>query len=246
MVATDVALLLLFVGIGSYLQAITGFALGLVVMGAAGALHLAPLPFLAVVISLVAFPNTAFALRGATQHIQWPIVGWTLLGLWPTVALGVHWLNLLSAENSALLRAVLAGLILVSALLLVLRPQPHKQASPRWLATLMGVFAGLFGGLFSTAGPPVIYHLYRQPWSVAEVRATLLAIFVFSTGFRISYVTLTGGMTAAMLWLGLLSLPIVWLCTSAARRWPPPLSDLNMRRLAFLLLALLGAMLLLI
>lgn len=48
------------------------------------------------------------------------------------------------------------------------------------------------GGLFSTAGPPLVYHLYRQPLPVAVIRETLVAVFGINAVLRLALVAGSG------------------------------------------------------
>ena len=72
------------------------------------------------------------------------------------------------------------------------------------------------------------------------IRSTLLAIFGFTTILRNGYVIAVGDFTLDMLTTALWCLPVVYLATLAGKKFPPPLSEQSMRRLAFGLLALLG------
>jgi hypothetical protein len=46
-----------------------------------------------------------------------------------------------------------------------------------------------------------------------------------------------------MVVLGLVALPVLALATIAGRRYPPPISEITMRRIAFVMLAAIGALL---
>lgn len=55
---------LAIMGVAGYLHTVTGFGLGMIVMGAAGGLGIASVPVLAAVVSLVTLVNSAVALPG--------------------------------------------------------------------------------------------------------------------------------------------------------------------------------------
>ncbi|WP_246737966.1 MULTISPECIES: hypothetical protein [Rhizobium] len=57
---------------------------------------------------------------------------------------------------------------------------------------------------------------------------------------RLAVVALAGDMPQVGFWWGLLAIPVVILVTFAAKRWPPPISNLSLRRVAFGLLLLSG------
>jgi len=242
---TDVLLaLLLLVGIGAYAQTVTGFAMGLIIMGAATLFHLVPVSFTAVVVTMTSMFNIIQALLKEHHHIHWRSTLLASLGMAPALILGVITLNYLSTESAQMLRMLLGAFILVGATLLAVKPHPRRELVVGWRDLLAGAAGGYFGGLFSTAGPPLVYHLYRQPFGIDVIRTTLLAIFGFTTVLRNSYVALNGDFTLEMLHTSLLAIPVVYIATVLGQRFPPPLSEKGMRRLAFGLLALMGGLLL--
>ena len=230
--------------VAAYVQTVSGFALGLIVMGAIGALELAPLPFAALVVSLISLVNVLSALRGRWHDVAGPTLRVATLSMVPAVLAGLALLLWLESAWLAGLRGLLGGFILGGGLLLLMRPHPRPTPAPLWKAGLWGGIAGLFGGLFSTAGPPIVFHLYREPLGIPAVRATLLAFFAATTLTRILITGAAGAIDSEVLRWVTAGLPAVLLGTWAGRRFPPHLPDLAMRRIAFLLLAGLGLALL--
>jgi len=235
---------LIVVAVGSYIQTVTGFALGLVIMGAVTLLDLAPVTFVAIVVSLLALVNSSLALVKEGHVVHWRTVRLVVAGLVPAVFLGLKLLDYLSMQSVATLKTVLGVFIITSGLLLVYKPHPKPRLDSGIRFFGIGMVGGLFGGLFSTGGPPIVFHLYRQPMQVNVIRTTLLAIFIAATIVRITYVGLRGDINWAVIELALFSMPLVLLFTWIGKRWRPPLSDLAMRRTAFGLLIVLGVMLL--
>lgn len=232
-------ILLLFAG-GAYIQAVTGFAMGLLVMGGMGVLHLGSITQMAVVVSLLALLNNLLSLRGHCHQIARWELRWLALGLLPTVFLGVWLLERLESGNMSLLRQCLGTVILLGGLLLAFRPKPRSREAGAFSFLLAGAAGGVMGGLFSTAGPPIVYHLYRQPMSLEAIRATLFSIFIFASLIRILDVGLHGRITVEAWMLSALALPVVAVATLLGKRFPPPWSVVTMRRFAFFLLAGLG------
>ena len=238
-------ILLAIVAAAAYLQTIIGFAFGLIVVGAAAVGGLAPVAFMAAVVSVATLVNAAVALSGRTQEIRRRDAGLLIAGMLPMVIVGVVLLDYLSDRLTAALHVALALTIMGAGIVLTLRPDPRRVASGTWATLAMGSLSGLLMGLFSTGGPPVVYHLYRQPYAVAAVRATLLATFAAACIARIAFLGIQGGMTLEIVSLSAACVPIVIGGTVLARRFPPPLTDRAARRLAFALLMGLGASLLL-
>ena len=229
----------------AYVQTVSGFALGLIAIGAVGVLQLATIPFAALVISFLSLVNVGTALYGRTADVERRTLAVATVAMAPMVIAGLavlHWLEQTSVDA---LRDLLGAFILGGGVLLMLRPHPRPVPSPPRMAALWGAVAGLFGGLFSTAGPPIVFHLYREPLGIPAIRATLLAFFAAATLTRLAATGAAGAITVDVLtWVGA-SLPAVLAGTWAGRRFPPPVRDMTMRRFAFALLAGLGAALLL-
>jgi len=122
----------------------------------------------------------------------------------------------------------------------MLKPQPLAARSSSASFVFFGAVAGLMGGLFSTAGPPLVYHLYRQPLPAISIRETLVAVFAVNAVIRLAMVAAAGDVPHSGFWWGLLCIPVVMIMTFVAKRWPPPLSALSIRRMAFGLLLLSG------
>lgn len=235
---------LFVVGLGAYVQTVTGFALGLIVMGGITTFGVAPVAFTAVVISFTALTTNVLALHRALHLVDRRAVVFTLLGMMPAVYIGVILLDRLHSMSVEGLRTLLGGVILGGGILLALRPQPRPRRAAAWYDSAVGIAGGLLAGLFAIGGPPLVFHFYRQPLALATIRATLLTVFAVATASRLVYVELQGGIDTAMLEVSALCLPVVFIATRLGRRYPPPLPELAMRRLAFILLGVIGLSLL--
>jgi len=241
---TTLAILLLLVAFAAYVQGVAGFAYGLILMGIIGWLDLAPLPAAAILVSLTSLVNVLVALRGYRSSIQWQLLMPVVAGMLPALVGGVLLLDYLSNEAEALLKSLLGITLLGGGSLLMLKPTPYQAPSGPLSLIAIGILGGISGGLFSVSGPPIVFHFYRQPLPLGLLKITLLALFGFSTLTRIAVVSIEGQMTLELLWFGLLAAPIVSLSTLAARRFPPPLSEDNLKRCAFFLVAGMGLALL--
>lgn len=241
----ELSVFIAIAALGSFVQALSGFALGLIVLGCVTLLNLAPISFTAAVISMISLANGGWVLARHPRSIQWSSAAWTLLGLVPAVGLGLALLARLDSDMPGLLRQLLGAVILVAGILLMLRPHPHVEPSGRLSTFLFGMAGGLLGGLFSTAGPPVVFHFYRQPWTLSAVRSTLLTVFVISTLVRITWQSLRGELHWPMIEMALYCTLPVLLAAHWGARLAPHIAPLHMRRLAFGLLALTGMGLLL-
>lgn len=236
---------LAIMGVAGYLHTVSGFGLGMIVMGAAGGLGVASVPVLAAVVSLVTLVNSAVALPGGWRGLGARRVMALTVGIVPSIVVGVWVLSWLSASFAALLTLLLGALVLYGGISIGLRPRPCQQESASWTFAVSGALTGLCGGLFGVPGPPVIYHCYRQPLPLETIRLLLILCFAITSGVRTLFVASQGGLTAEVWELALWSMPMVGLATWLGRRYPPPCSAGVMRRLAMMTLIGLGTVLLL-
>jgi hypothetical protein len=139
-----------------------------------------------------------------------------------------------------LLQLLLGCTILGCAVLLIARAQPLAHVSSRGSFVFFGAISGVLGGLFSSAGPPMVYHLYRQPLPLAAIRNSLLILFSLNAVVRLALVTGQGAFMASSFWLSLLALPVVIGVTWVARRYSTAGSMKTVKRMVFVLLLAAG------
>ncbi|WP_413616177.1 TSUP family transporter [Halomonas cupida] len=231
---------LAIMAVAGYLHTVSGFGLGMIVMGAAGGLGVASVPVLAAVVSLVTLVNSAVALPGGWCGLGRSRVVALGVGILPSIALGVWLLEWLNTEWKSVMTLLLGILVFYGGLSIALKPRPRQQVSPTWTFAFSGVLTGLCGGLFGVPGPPVIYHCYRQPLSLETIRLLLILCFAMTSGVRTFFVALQGGLTTEVWSLALWAMPVVGLATWLGRRYPPPCSAATMRAVAMLTLMGLG------
>ncbi|AXK37945.1 sulfite exporter TauE/SafE family protein [Crenobacter cavernae] len=231
---------LALMGVASYFQTVTGFGLGMIVMGATSGLNLAPVASVAAVVSLVTLANSAVALPGKLHHIDWRAVRAATFGILPSIVAGVLLLDYLSSAASDLLQLLLGAVILYGGLGSALRPAPLKERSGDGSFFVSGVFGGLLSGMFGVSGPPLIFQFYRQPMTLVEIRCVLILVFTVTSSTRTLFTAYQGQLTADIWMQSALAVPVVALATIAARRYPPPLSATTTRRVAFIVLMLIG------
>lgn len=236
---------LVIIAIATYVQTVSGFGLGMIVMGAVTVFELVPIAFTSVIISGVALINSLVVLHGEFKTFDRRLALKTSLAILPGLMIGLLLLGYMSAEFNRLLQLLLGATIIVAGVVMVLKPSPFASESKGWLFIGAGTASGILAGLFSIGGPPLIYLFYRQPLDLKTIRLNLLAIFLVSSIGRIALVGFQGGLTLEMLNYSLLSMPIVMAASWLGKRFPPPLSFSNMRRVAFMLLIVIGTSLIL-
>jgi len=240
----DAGLFLLLIGLGAFCQTITGFAMALIIMGGVTALDLALVSFSAAVVSIVSLVNVIAALRHSYQQVDRRLLAYLCVGLVPALIGGVVLLGFLSESSHTLLRKILGAVIIMAGLLQLMKPEPWINRSTPVYATLAGCLGGLTGGLFSTAGPPIAFYMYRQPIAFETIRATLLSIFALSTLGRTLAITVAGQITTEILIISGIAIPLVLLSTALAHKVTPYLADIVVRKMVLGLLILVGSFLL--
>lgn len=245
MTADHLLPLLALMGAASYFQTVTGFGLGMIVMGATSGLELAPVATVATLVSLVTLANSAVALPGKLHHIDWRAVGAATLGILPSVVVGVLILDYLSSAAAGVLQLLLGAVVLYGGLSAALRPAPLLRRSGDRSFFVSGIFGGLLSGMFGVSGPPLIFQFYRQPLSLVEIRCALILVFTATSVTRTLFSAWQGQLGAEIWMQAALAVPVVALTTIAARRFPPPLSAVATRRIAFGVLVVIGGYLML-
>ncbi len=236
----NIALLLLLAGTAAYIQTITGFAFGLLMMGGIGLLGLLSLPDAAVIVSMLTLVNAAQVLLRGWRDVAWKEFRLAIGPGLVLLALGYFLLEQIANTNLNGLRFLLGLVIVGASIQLLLQPHPLPNRSSARSFVFVGALGGFLGGMFSTSGPPLIYHFYRQPLPPVSIRDTLVLIFGVNAVFRLALVAATGNFPVPALGWVLLGAPVVTATTFVAKRWPPPLPVLTLRRLAFSLLLLSG------
>lgn len=232
------ALILAVIGLASYVQAVIGFGIALIVMGVVSSLNLMSIYDAAIIVSLIAMVNTATSLMKNRSAVRWREVGVSLVFSLPALALGLYLLDVLSGSHLSILRVVLGITILASGLMLLKPPRAGAVISGLPSFALFGALSGVLGGMFSTGGPPVVFQFYRQPLALPVIRDSLLTLFLAGSTMRSVMVAVTDGIEVRLLVLTAIALPVVVLCSMLGRKYPPRVSETRLRQMVFALMTL--------
>ncbi|WP_137925052.1 sulfite exporter TauE/SafE family protein [Cupriavidus sp. 2SB] len=238
----DAALpILVTMAAASYFQTVTGFGLGMIAVGVVSGLHLAPVAVIAMVASLVTLANSAMALPGKLHHVDWRAVLFATIGILPSVVVGVLALEYLSQAASGILHFVLGAVVMYGGVTAAFRPASLPERSSNVSFLVSGVLGGVLSGMFGVSGPPLIFQFYRQPFSLIGIRCALIFIFTVTSSVRTAFNAWQGQISQETLAVAVTAVPVVALATLVARAWPPPLSLKASRRLAYSVLMVIGA-----
>lgn len=228
--------------LGSYVQTMTGFALGIVVTGVVALSGAVPIADTADALSIIGIINAAVVLPSMASHISWSSLTKMMFALTPGMMVGVVLLSELSAHHSTTLRLLAGVIVLLGGASLFIRPRPSKKAGGVLGMSFFGISAGVMSGLFSLPGPPVVYYYYRQLLPLETVRATLITIFAVLSILRLVFVQVHSGVGTDSIKMAFFSIPVVVIGSWLGVRFPPKVSDLTARRIAFAILTAMGVL----
>jgi uncharacterized membrane protein YfcA len=230
------AAFLAFVAAGVYAQALTGFALTLILLGLIGATDLVPLTDAVNASTILSFTTAwTFLHRRRALRVERVLVP-TLVASAVGIVAGALLLSWLAGTAYEVLRFILGASIAACALSLWRTAQPLRSLSSPAVYALAGSISGLMAGMFSAPGPALVYLLYRQPMSLARIQESLLLIFGLGTTLRLLVVVPSGQFSLFSLQLAAEALPVVFVVTSYAARRAPPLSPRLIKALVCALL----------
>ena len=228
------------VAVATYIQNLTGFAFALILLGMVSVLRLASVPDAANAATLLTLANTVSYLRLHPLKPQWRVVQPAIVPSLIGVAVGVALLAWLSSNAALALRGILGIAIVACALLLLFSAAPRATLAGRGRFRLVGALSGLMGGLFSSAGPPLVFHMYRQPLPRDVIQQCLVLMFGINQLLRLALILASGRFTQHSLLLGLSAFPVVYAVTWWQHRHPPSMTASTSRPVTAGLLMLAG------
>jgi len=232
------------VALATFAQNLTGFAFGLILLGLTASFHVASVADAANAAMVLTLVNAWVSFRAERSAPPWRLMRPTLLGSFVGVTVGVLLLGWLSGNAVAGLRGLLGLSITACAVLLLLQARTREQLSGASSFAGIGLLSGVLGGLFSSSGPPLVYHLYRQPLQRQEVRRALLLVFACNALLRLLLIVPSGQFSAHALLLAACAVPVVYGVTRLQIRFPLAVPATTLRRIVAALLLTSGLSLL--
>lgn len=156
----------------------------------------------------------------------------------PGTLIGTYMLK--SVPSDLLTLGVGFLLTLFTSYQLVIKPKPKELGVAA--TTVSGFTSGILGGSIAAGGPPVIIYSTIQPWTKNQAKATLSMYFAFHGCFIVGTHAFTGLITGEVLRLYAITLPPLVIGTWLGVKAYGQLSDHGYKKLAFILVFLLGCM----
>ncbi|WP_418117391.1 TSUP family transporter [Variovorax sp. 350MFTsu5.1] len=229
------------VALATYAQNLTGFAFSLILLGLVSVLHVASVSDTANAATVLSLINAWTYFRARPGVVPWQLMKPALNGSTVGVIVGLMLLTWLSGGAVDWLRGLLGVSILGCAVLLVLQAKPLPVVSGRASFAVIGGLSGVLGGLFSSSGPPIVFHMYRQPLDRELVRRALLLMFAFNSLVRLMIVVPTGHFSWHSALLAGCAMPVVYGVTRLHHRLPNKLQPRTLKWLVGGLLAVAGS-----
>ena len=124
----------------------------------------------------------------------------------PAVALGIlSGVTLLATLPKHASLLMLGGFVTAYGLYRLIARPSVKRVS-RWWGIPTGLVGGLIGGLFGVGGPIYATYMAARIHDPARMRATLSAVFSFSTGLRLTVYLISGLLLQTEVWWAFLLL----------------------------------------
>lgn len=182
----DIWIALIVVLFAAVVQGLAGFAFGMLSMAC---LTLIWDPQRAnVIVTFLAMYSIAHTLWHVRQDVHWRTVALLVCG--GLIGLPIGTQALVSPEMKDLLKILVAlGCVWVAAQNWF-ADERRTQAGGRretGLGFLAGIAGGFLSGAVSSAGPPTIWYIYRQPWERNRLKATTLGVFFVNGVFKLLY-----------------------------------------------------------
>lgn len=230
----------LFVGLSVYASNLTGFALALVLLGLVALTNIVPLPDAVNAVTIIIIVNAAlFLYKRRPLRIQ-PAIKPAVAASLGGSLVGMALLTFLATHAFQTLRTLLGVCVIGCAMLLWKAAKPYPVPSGAKTFAFVGALSGVLGGMFATASPPLVYAVYRQPWSVEVIQESLIFSFGVGAVLRLLVMGISGQISTLAIQLAAEALPVALLVTIIAANRQPPISKEMLKHIVCVLLVCVG------
>ena len=157
-------------------------------------------------VAIIAGTGTIIILVTSWQRVQFHSAWRLVLSSFAGIPLGILFLK---GSFDAEMKIVLAVVIIVFSVYSLIKPKLWNLKNEK-LAYGFGFFAGILGGAYNTAGPPVVIYGTMRQWDPGAFRATLQGYFLPTWLVIVLGHGVTGLWTYAIWQLYLISLPALF------------------------------------
>ena len=90
--------------------------------------------------------------------------------------------------------------------------------------------------MFSAAGPPLVYAVYRQPWPIERIQESLIFCFAVGSVLRLLIMIVHGDFSRLAVMLALEAVPVTLIVTALSASRPVPVSAAAVKNAVSILL----------
>jgi uncharacterized protein len=234
----DVILVCGIIFVGSLVRSSLGFGEALIAMPLLA--FVIPTRMAAPLVAVVSSFNAILILYREWRQVNVretrPLVIFALMG----IPIGLWLLNTGSEGHIKLLLA----LVVIGFATWSLLSRRTIRIIPKAWAPVFGLLAGILGGAYNTAGPPLVVFGTLRQWPAERFRANLQSYFLLGGTTVLAMHISQGSMTTEVLTLTSLCLPLTIIASVVGRRLTKSVSTGQFIRVVHVFLLLIGAMLL--
>jgi hypothetical protein len=187
-------------------------------------------------VTIIAGTITTTILITSWRRIQFNSVWRLVVSSFAGIPLGLIFLK---DTYDVTMKLVLAVVIVAFSVYSLIKPKIGALKTEH-ASYIFGFVAGILGGAYNTAGPPVVIYGYMRKWSPESFRATLQGYFFPTWIIIILSHGMAGFWTRSMWQLYVISLPLIFLASLIGSRLNKSMTEKNFDRYIHALLVVIG------
>ena len=228
--------------VGFFVRGVSGFGSALIITPLL--LFFYDLRTVVAIVVILEIVSTAYFTIEVFKEVNWKYIK----SLLPISVVGIAFgaFFLINFEADILKKIFGISVVLFSIRIFIINLSKFKIKRNKWphfLTYIAGIFAGLLGGLYGTAGPPVTIFLENQMKTKVDLRATLTFYFYIIDLIRIIPYIYSGMIGKEQLKLSTIMLPAAFIGMLAGRLLYLKLSEMFFRILVGTILLASGILL---
>lgn len=234
----DVALVCGIIFVGSLVRSTVGFGEALIAMPLLA--FVIPAQVAAPLVAVVSSFNAILILYREWRQISFRETGGLTIAALMGIPIGI-WL--LSAGSEAAIKVLLAIVVIGFAAWSLSSRKAIGVLSSRW-ASAFGLVAGILGGAYNTAGPPLVIFGTLRQWPAERFRANLQSYFLLGGTTVLAMHVSRGAVTPDVIRLTAMCLPLTIVAALVGYRLTKSVSTAQFIRVVHVCLLLIGTLLL--
>lgn len=226
------------VGLGFFVQAVTGFASGLLTLPML--MLIMPMPEAVAMLAILMLLFNGILIFKNWHILDKKIVARMSWGVIPGIAIGVY---LLGHVDTEILKKLLGAFILIHVSSHWLTRGKRAIGAFGESGLLLGFVGGISSGLFSGGSPIYAIYIAHKLKNSAAIRATIIGIMTIANLFRVPALVVSDILTLEIAKLTLYSLPVFFLVLYFGDKVHSKLNDAVFKEIVMGLLAVIGMIL---